>query len=60
MRIDYLVVGVVLILSGGLQIWLRRQSPAPSNSLLRGWTRILGYVSIVVGVLVVTRAISGG
>ena len=89
MTLEYLVLGIVLILMGAVQIWLRHgpgskelggaaggedetdlggaRRPAPVSSGRRirsgrvweGWTAILGFVGVAIGIALVIMGTLG-
>lgn len=67
MTAEYLVLGIILVLMGGLQTWLRH-SGTPPNAAGRGlrsgkvwnkWTAVQGPVAVVLGVVLVVLGVLG-
>ena len=73
MRVEYIVLGVILILMGAGQIYLRHfagsedaeSRPAPSRGKVRsgrvweGWTAILGFLGLAMGIALVVLGVLG-
>jgi len=75
MTVEYLVLGVILVLMGAVQIWLRhfagsadeegRGRPVPSRRGVRSgkawerWTGILGFLAVAMGIALVVLGVLG-
>ena len=75
MTVEYLVLGVILVLMGAVQIWLRhfagsadeegRGRPVPPRREVRSgktwerWTGILGFLAVAMGIALVVLGVLG-
>jgi len=60
--VEYLIVGVVLVVGGVLQIWLRRGMSAEERAATRSsgrWGTALGYLAVALGTIIVIVGVGG-
>jgi uncharacterized membrane protein len=67
MTTEYLILGIIIVVMGGIQTWLRRTSGETdaerkgvrSGKTWNAWTIVLGPISVIIGIVLIVLGITG-
>lgn len=67
MTVEYLVLGIILLIMGGVQTWLRHTTPdegaarrnVRSGKAWNRWTAVQGPIAMVIGIVLIVLGVLG-